>query len=175
MEHSTQKIRESEILGEGNLIFVTVGAGPWGFERLIKEMDRITDDIEEEVIMQIGSTKYKPINAKYYNFLPKIDTLKLYGNSRIVVSHAGVGSIISAFRYNKPMILVPRMKKYGEVFDDHQLEIAKELESQCKIKVILDVKDLEWALKSPFLYSSINFDKESGLRRALREYINELE
>jgi UDP-N-acetylglucosamine transferase subunit ALG13 len=47
------------------MIFVTVGTHYQGFDRLIRKMDEIAGKIEEDVIMQIGSTQYKPINAKY--------------------------------------------------------------------------------------------------------------
>ena len=42
----------------------------------------------------------------------------------IVIAHSGVGSIIRAINSNKPVIVYPRLAKYREHIDDHQLEIA---------------------------------------------------
>jgi UDP-N-acetylglucosamine transferase subunit ALG13 len=121
------------------MIFVTVGTSSWDFTRLIKEMDRIAGMIDEEVIMQISDIKYEPKNAKYFRFVSNERIEELYEDARVVVSHAGVGCIISALKHNKPNIVVPRRKKYAEHFDDHQLEIAKELEKEGKVKVVWNI------------------------------------
>jgi UDP-N-acetylglucosamine transferase subunit ALG13 len=42
----------------------------------------------------------------------------------IVIAHSGVGSIISALSSNKPVVVFPRLAKYKEHIDDHQLDIA---------------------------------------------------
>lgn len=155
------------------MIFVTVGTSSWDFLRLIREMDRIAGQSNEDVIMQIGHMKYVPKNAKYFGFASNDKIESLYSTSRIIVSHAGVGSIISALRHSKPLIIVPRMKKYHEHVDDHQCEIAKELENNGKIKVVWDVDKLEKLLKMPDI--SISYKKtESILCKLLREYIMNL-
>jgi len=63
-------------------------------------------------------------------------------NSDLVISHAGAGSIMTTLVNNKPLILVPRLKKYGEVVDDHQLELAREMEKQGRAIVAYDTNDL---------------------------------
>lgn len=156
------------------MIFVTVGTSSWDFTRLIKEMDRIAGKIEEEVVMQISNINYEPKIAKYFRFTSNEEIEELYRNARIVVSHAGVGCIISALKHNKPNIVVPRRKVYGEHFDDHQVDIARELEKNGKIRVVWDVRELEEAL------NGVNEDfakvkKDRKLVLALRDYINNLE
>ncbi|MHC1578885.1 MAG: glycosyltransferase, partial [Dehalococcoidia bacterium] len=100
------------------------------FERLVREMDRIAGELDEEVVMQIGSTDYEPKNCQYFKFMAADEMEKLYARARVVVCHAGIGSILTVLKYSKPLILVPRMKRYGEHIDDHQLEIAREMESR---------------------------------------------
>ena len=130
------------------MIFVTVGTYYLGFERLIKKMDEIAGGIDEEVIAQIGSTKYRPKNMTYFTFVEdENEILELYKKARIIVSHAGVGSILTIFNYTKPLIIVPRLKKFNEHIDDHQLEIAEVLKNNGKFTLVYDIKNLETALK----------------------------
>ena len=126
------------------MIFVTVG-GMRAFKRLIEEMDRIAGELDEPVVMQIGSTDYQPRNCDYFRFMSREDIEKLYRDARTVVCHAGTGSILSALAHNKPLVLVPRLTGHGEVLDDHQLEIARQMEAQ-GVAVVYDVADLASAI-----------------------------
>lgn len=156
------------------MIFVTIGL-MYGFDRLIKEMDEIAERIDEEVIMQIGETTYRPKNAKYFEFASKKDMDSFYEHSRVIVCHAGTGSILAAMDYGKPIIAVPRREKYGEHFDDHQLDIAGELEKEGVIKVVHEVRDLEKLLKNESIISGKKFCSKKTLVKMLKGYINELD
>ncbi|MCK4859828.1 MAG: hypothetical protein KAS87_04650, partial [Candidatus Omnitrophica bacterium] len=130
-----------------NRIFVTVGTFSTGFDRLLKEIDLLIEKliIRKKVIAQIGSTKYQPKNYEWFRFASKEvfwDTMK---ESKIVITHGGVGSITDALKFNKRTIVVPRRKEFGEVVNDHQLEITRELERQGKIIAVYDIQDLEKA------------------------------
>lgn len=147
----------------------------YGFDRLIKEMDRIAEKIDEDVIMQIGETTYIPKNAKYFKFISKEYMDSLYENSRVVVSHAGTGSILMALERAKPVIAIPRREKYGEHIDDHQLDIAGELEKEGLITVVYDVGMLEEVLKNVSSVSGIKLRSGNTLVKKLKEYINGVE
>jgi beta-1,4-N-acetylglucosaminyltransferase len=155
------------------MIFVTVGTSSWDFSRLIKEMDYIAGKIDEKVIMQISNTKYIPENAEYFRFTSNEEIEKLFENSRVIVSHAGVGCIISALKHNKLNIVVPRRKQFKEHFDDHQMDIAKELANDGILIVVENIKDLEQKLKNIEEYSSIK-QKENKLVYELKKYIHNL-
>jgi len=133
------------------LIFVTVGNHNQGFDRLIKKIDEIAGKIDEEVIMQIGYTNYKPVNAEYFSFVDSFEEiLRLNRDSRVVVSHAGAGSIVTALKQRTPVIVVPRLKKYYEHMNDHQLEIAHAMSDDKNVTIVYDVESLEECLKSDF-------------------------
>jgi beta-1,4-N-acetylglucosaminyltransferase len=154
------------------LIFVTVG-GMRAFERLVREMDRIAGELDEQVVMQIGSTDYEPKNCEYFRFMPRNDIEGFYAGARVVVCHAGGGSILTALGYNKPLVLVPRIKRYGEVFDDHQLEIAREMEGQ-GATVVYDISNLKSVIgnvNASLLRSSVG----GNLAGALKEYLDQLD
>jgi UDP-N-acetylglucosamine transferase subunit ALG13 len=145
------------------------------FERLIKEMDEIAGRTDEEVIMQIGETAYEPKNATYFKFASREEMDGLYEAARVVVCHAGVGSIFTALDHGKPVIAVPRRKKYGEHVDDHQLEIARELEKEGAIIAIYNISDLEKALHSIGANPVHIGSERMRLVNALRDYVRELE
>ena len=154
------------------MIFVTVG-GMRPFERLVREMDRIAGELDEKVVMQIGSTDYEPRNCEYFRFMPRKDMEAFYADARIIVCHAGGGSILTALQHDKPLVLVPRMKSYGEVFDDHQLEIAREMESR-GAAIVYDIGDLEPAI-SDTNTARASLNAGSNLADRLKEYLDQLE
>jgi len=151
------------------LIFVTVG-GIRAFERLVIAMDRIAGELDEEVVIQTGLTKYEPENCKFFKFMAADEMEELYGRARVVVCHAGIGTILTAMQHGKPLILVPRMKKYGEHIDDHQLEIAAEMEGRGAI-VIYDINILKAAVESVNI-PPVKFETETALVRRLKEYLD---
>ena len=155
------------------MIFVTVGTSSWNFTRLIKEMDRIAEEVNEEVIIQIGYDKYEPKNAKYFRTTTKEEMERLYESTRIIVSHAGIGAIISAIKHNKPIIVIPRRMEYGEHFDNHQVDTARELEREGIVKVVWDIEEIGKVLRDETI--NYEFRKDKRLVIALREYIKSLE
>ena len=156
------------------MIFVTVGMHFQGFERLIKKMDEIASKIDEEVIMQVGSTSYKPKNAYYFDFKVFEQISELIKKARLTVCHGGAGTFIVAFELGTPVIAVPRLKKYNESVNDHQLELVNALAKAGKIIAVLDLDKLENVINNPFIKLSKKIKKNNNLVEALRDYINGL-
>jgi UDP-N-acetylglucosamine transferase subunit ALG13 len=155
------------------LIFVTVGTHTAGFERLIKKMDEIAGKNDEEVVMQIGHTKYIPQNAKYFKFVTGAEFKELCHEARMVVTH-GALTIVDALEQETPVVAVPRLQKYGEHLNDHQLYLVQEMEKAGKVIAVYDVDKLEVALgkvdlKPPALA------KDKRLVNALKKYIAQFE
>jgi beta-1,4-N-acetylglucosaminyltransferase len=128
------------------MIFVTVGLHYQGFDRLIRKMDEIAGNIDEEIIMQIGSTKYKPKNAKCFEYIDDEGMTELFNAARIIVTHAGSGTLLDLIRLKRPFIAVPRLKIFNEHIDDQQIELAYALSESYNIVSIYDIEDLEKAL-----------------------------
>lgn len=156
------------------MIFVTVGMHPTGFERLVKEMDRIAGKIDEELIMQIGGTKYTPQNAKHFSFATEEELNILCRKARIVVTHGGVGTILNALQERATVVVVPRLKKYHEVIDDHQLVFVQELEKKGRITAVYDVESLEEALRKVDAKPA-QLAEDRRLVNALKRYIAKFE
>ena len=157
------------------MIFVTVGSHYQGFVRLIKKMDEIAGKIDEEVVMQIGYTNYKPRNAEYFDFIENYEEIQeLNREARVVVCHGGAGAIITALEQGTPVIAVPRLKKYAEHTDDQQLDIVTAMAEEGKIITEYGVERLEKVLVS-INEKFIKIEKDRGLVNFLKDYLSDLE
>ena len=112
------------------MIFVTVGNDFRGFDRLLRKMDEIAPLIPGEFLIQTGYSRYHPKNTKHVDFVPMDKAVEYIRNSELVVSHAGIGTIILCKEYRTPILILPRRKAYREHINDHQLEIAKVLQNK---------------------------------------------
>ncbi|MDL4838890.1 PssE/Cps14G family polysaccharide biosynthesis glycosyltransferase [Aquibacillus rhizosphaerae] len=109
------------------MILVTLGTHEMPFDRLLKAIEQAKADLnlEEEIIVQSGNTKYNSDVMKMIPFVSYEEMNKLYDDARLIISHGGTGSIITGLKKDKRVIAAARLKKYGEHNDDHQLEIIK--------------------------------------------------
>lgn len=157
------------------MILVTVGTHVLGFERLVKKMDEIASRIDEEVIIQIGHTSYIPKHAKYFDFKNYQEMEDLIKEARILITHGGAGTILIGLAYKKPVISVPRLKEYNEVFVDHQLDLVYTLANQKRIIAVYNLELLEKTLTMDFnnLHLS-NGRNGQQLINFLKRYINTL-
>jgi len=127
------------------MIFVMVGTHNLGFDRLVKKMDEIGG--KEKVVMQIGTTAYVPKNAEYFDFAGLKNIYEFIEEADVVVTHGGIGSISDTLAYGKPMVIVPRLKKFDEHTNDHQLDLAEEIEKEERAVMVLDIDKIEVAIK----------------------------
>jgi len=125
------------------MIFLTVGT-QFPFDRLVKTVDDVFDQglIDEEIFAQIGESTYKPHNFESVASLDKNLFDKRLKEASSVISHAGMGTITMALSNNKPLLVMPRLKKYGEVVNNHQAAIAKRFSEFGHLLIAYDVKDL---------------------------------
>lgn len=109
------------------MIFLAVGTQKFPFDRLLKSIDELIDKgkITDEVFAQIGNCTYEPKNYKYKRFLNKQEFENCIGCCSLIITHSGVATIVESIKKNKPVIVMPRLCKYGEHVDDHQVQIAE--------------------------------------------------
>ena len=125
------------------MIFLTVGT-QFPFDRLVKSVDQAFDGrlIEEEIFAQIGETSYKPLNFESVVSLEKNVFDKRLREASSVISHAGMGTITMALKNHKPLLVMPRLKRYREHVNDHQVATARKFEELGHILAVYDAKDL---------------------------------
>ena len=130
------------------MIFVSIGMYKAGFDRLIREIDRLAEKgILKNVIAQTGYTKYIPRFIKHKRFFSEKEIEKLIKKSKFLIIHGGSGTISKGLNNKKKIIVVPRLKKYNEYFDNHQLQLTRFIENQEKILAVYNIKDLEKVIK----------------------------
>lgn len=124
------------------MIFVTVGT-QLSFDRLVKAVDMwAATHVSDSVYAQIGPSKMEPQHIKHARFLRANEIEESIRNSRIVVAHAGMGSILTAMKYSKPIIVMPRDSSKGEHRNGHQFATAKWLGGKSGVFVAWDVSTL---------------------------------
>ena len=131
------------------MILVMLGTQNNDFHRLLDEIEKNIENgnINEEVVVQAGFTKYKSDKMKIFSLTSKENLENLIKQADLIITHAGVGSIEMALEQNKKVIAVPRLKKFGEHVNDHQKDIEKKLDEKGCLIGIDDVSKLGFALK----------------------------
>lgn len=132
------------------MILVLLGTQNNSFNRLLEEIDRLIERnvIKDEVIVQAGHTKYSSSNmTKIFSLISKDELEKLQTQADIIITHGGVGSIISSLKKGKKVIAVPRLSEYKEHVNDHQKDIVKLFTEKGYIIGIDSVENLEQSIR----------------------------
>ena len=158
------------------MIFVTVGT-QFPFDRLIKAVDTAleTGQVNEQVFAQTGEGSYKPRHFSIQPSLEKDSFDEYVRQSTGIISHAGIGSINIAMAYDKPMLVMPRLKKYGEVVNDHQVAIARKFAESGHILLANDEEELlEKITELRFFVPRQRTAQPESVSRRVMEFLNEL-
>lgn len=124
------------------MIFVTVGSD-LPFDRLVRHVDIwAAANRRDDVFAQIGDATYVPTSIAYANLLEPAEFSSKMSEASAVVAHAGMGTILSALRMQKPIIVFPRRTSFREIRNEHQLATARYLKESTKVHVALDESEL---------------------------------
>lgn len=132
------------------MIFATVGT-QLPFARLIDALNALAPELGEEVVAQTGPSEGAWPHLDLRTTLAPAEFEALFTAARVVVAHAGIGTILSAKRYGKPLVILPRRHALGEHRNDHQLATARQVEALPGIHVAWEAADLEPLLARPDL------------------------
>ena len=128
-------------------VFVTVGSDV-PFDRMLKVIDQWAGSNPGiDVFAQIGTTLWKPQNLNYCQILNSKDFASKMDQCNFVVAHAGIGSIITALKYQKPILVVPRRGHLNETRSDHQFATVKRLQKLSTVNIAFDEFELKEKLK----------------------------
>ena len=128
------------------MIFVTVGT-QLAFDRMIAAVDDWAGaNPDVEVQAQIGPSKLRPRHVQCSEFLRPQEVDALNRRASLIVGHAGMGSILTALRYKKPIVIMPRKASLGEHRNDHQMATAKWLGNKPGVFVAWDERHLKEVL-----------------------------
>ena len=132
------------------MIFVTLGTQDKSFVRLLEAIDKeiIKGNIKEKVIVQAGYTKYNSKNMCVFDLLDKDDFDKYIKECNLLITHGGVGSILTGLKNDKKVIAAPRLAKYNEHMNDHQKQIIERFTDAGYILAYNEGDDLGIILKN---------------------------
>ena len=151
------------------MIFATVGSSTIPFDRLVRALENIQTG--EDLVVQTGVSTVRPRHAKVLDYLGYDEFVALIRSARVVITHAGAGSVITTLGEGKRPIVVPRRAAQHEAVDDHQVAFARRTAELGLVTVVEDVSLLAAALREHQPSQARSNPQPSPIERELRSYI----
>ena len=124
------------------MIFVTVGTDQ-PFDRMVKIVDAwVAEKARTDFYAQIGDGGWEPKSIPFTHFLNPVEFKQHFAKARIIVAHAGMGTILSALHHGKPILVMPKLANLGEHRNEHQLATARRMMSLGNVTVAFDEAEL---------------------------------
>ena len=125
------------------MIFLTVGSR-YGFDRLVRAVDDMVyrGEIDDDITAQIGVGAYEPRHMHFDRFIDAHRYDARIRDSRMLIGHAGSGTISLAVTNCKPLLVLPRRKRYHEHVNDHQVATARKFDELRHVLAADEAEDL---------------------------------
>jgi beta-1,4-N-acetylglucosaminyltransferase len=107
--------------------FITVGNGTQSFARLFNAIAQIHSLLPQPVTVQTGHNDVDLPGCTVFKFTDQDQFRRLVQDNELIISHGGVGTLLTAVEFGRRPVVVPRLGGYGEIANDHQLSLMKEL------------------------------------------------
>ena len=155
------------------MIFATVGT-QLPFPRLIDALDALAPRLAVPVVAQIGTAEGSWPSLDLRATLTPAEFEALFTSAQVIVAHAGIGTILSARRWHKPLVILPRRHALGEHRNDHQLATARQVSGLPGIYVAWETEDLGQLLTRTDLAPASDASSHAldGLVNRLRQVIS---
>lgn len=106
------------------MIFLTTGTHE-PFDRLLEAVDAWCDrsGSGHEIVAQATRSRIDPYRPRNFTPVPRLTPAEYadhLSRAMLVISHAGIGSILSALGARKPIVVMPRRGHLRETRNDHQ-------------------------------------------------------
>lgn len=160
------------------MILVTLGTQDKSFERLLSQIDKEIEKgtIKEKVIVQAGYTKYQSKNMEIFDLVASDELDNLMDKARVVITHGGAGSILTAIKKGKVVIATARLKKYKEHTNDHQRQLIKEFADKGYILELRDFDKLGKLLEKAKTFKPKKFvSNTDNMIQLIDNYIEEVD
>lgn len=126
------------------MILVTLGTQDKSFKRILEAIEKqiVSGVIKERVVVQAGFTKYESKNMEIFDYIDRERFANLLGEADLIITHGGVGTIMTALSSRKKIIAVARLSEYGEHHNDHQTQILESFEELGYLYYLRDFSQL---------------------------------
>jgi UDP-N-acetylglucosamine--N-acetylmuramyl-(pentapeptide) pyrophosphoryl-undecaprenol N-acetylglucosamine transferase len=153
------------------VIFVTVGSNPtFRFDRLIEAVAQLEP---QELVVQHGPATPPPGVTEAHQWLTFDQVLDFMGQADAVVSHAGTGTIICAAQMGHVPVVMPRLQRFGETVDDHQVALATVFERTGRVAVVWDAAKLPEHVAQSSKRASPAKQGDGNLQKAIHSALRE--
>lgn len=158
------------------MIFVITGTQE-PFDRMIKAVDEIASILSNiPFFAQVSTSKLSTPHLKSFGFIPPLEFNRYFDDAELIISHAGMGTILSALERDKPIIIMPRLAKWGEHRNDHQLATCNAFEKLGYVNVAYDeeelkIKTLKIVSDGPSSSHKIGKQASAELIKSLQDFI----
>jgi UDP-N-acetylglucosamine transferase subunit ALG13 len=143
------------------MILATIGTNEQPFDRLVRAVAAL--DVDEPMLVQYGSSKVAHGRGEWVDFLPFDELEQRARAARVVICHAGVGSIMLAQRSGHRPVVMARRHHLGEAVDDHQLVLGRRLAEAGIVTLVEDEHELRAAIDAAAVPLTV---LDGGLRGA---------
>ncbi len=157
-------------------VFASVGTHPQPFDRLLKELENTAKAKPSwKIFAQTGNCSFEPKAFQFKKFLNEKEYMQAIKEADVIVSHGGAGTIINALRQHKPLVIAPRLQRFQEHTNDHQLDLARALASKGKAIAVEDMKELEKAIGQAAKTRPAVSSERQGLIREIKTFLGALD
>ena len=157
------------------MILVTLGTQDKSFKRLLDAIQKQIDlgNIKDRVVVQAGCTKYDSNDMEIFDLIDRDQFSELIKKCDLLITHGGVGSILTGLKNNKKIIVAPRLKEYKEHTNNHQLQIIEKFEQSGYILPLYDFDSLDKVLKEAVKFKPKKYvSNTNNMIKLIEEYID---
>jgi len=131
------------------MILVTLGTQDKSFVRLLNAIQKQIDNgnIKDRVVVQAGYTAFESKEMEIFDYMLKDDFEKFMATCDLLITHGGVGSIMTGINAEKKIIAAARLKEFGEHTNDHQIQIVERFNRDGYVIALNDFDKLDEALE----------------------------
>jgi UDP-N-acetylglucosamine transferase subunit ALG13 len=124
------------------MILVTVGTD-MPFDRMMKVVDSWAAETgRKDVFAQIGEGGWEPRHIPFVNFFDPSEFKQRFAEAKLIIGHAGMGTILSALLHGKPILVMPKLARLGEHRNEHQTATAKRMMELGNVNVAFDEQEM---------------------------------
>ena len=128
--------------------FISIGNAKQPFSRFFEMIDNVEEQLPSPITVQYGHTPYENNKMEVVDFVDMEEFSERISQAKLIILHAGAGSVIHAISAGQKPIIIPRESQYGEHVDDHQLEFSVKLASLGKVFVSRNTSELQESITS---------------------------
>ncbi len=157
------------------MILVLLGTQDNSFHRLLDKIQELIDKkaITEKVVVQAGRTKYESKDMEIFSLMPQDKLRDLMEKADLIITHGGVGSIVTSLKMGKKVIAVPRLSGFGEHVNDHQIQIVDSFNKQGFLIGVPELEDLEKAIEKAKTFKPKKFVSQTeNMIKIIEDFID---